>query len=185
MPSLSFHSASALALAAVAFMGVSGCDAGDDGRTDAELIVGTWDAETFNARTIIPLVGSVPVVDLESGGDEAAFIFEADGGYTFRFEPADGRTFEIEQAGIVVPLSDVTLTGSYTLDEGSGRIALTDADVPGGLTLDYDLDGDDLELIAEDPETLALLIGLASDDPIVTTLATVVTGGSIALRRDD
>lgn len=155
------------------------CDSTESDTPDAERIVGTWDADEIGVRTVIGL--TVPVFDTNQDGDVARFTFGAEGTYTFLLDPADGRTIEV--AGVSIPLAgSVSLNGTYTLTESDRRILLTTERVPGGLTLQYRFQGnDELELIAEDPETLAFLLGLADED--VALLATVITGGSIQLRR--
>jgi hypothetical protein len=168
----------------VVFAALTGCDDDPTTRLDDELIVGTWEGETMNARTVIGL--SVPVLDLEEGGDVARFTFEEDGTYAFLFDPADGRTLEIPETDVSIPLEGtVSFSGNYTLDEADGTIFLSaSTNLPVGLTLEYDFDGDDaLEVIADDPETLGALVGLATDSPELELLASVVTGGSIRYRR--
>jgi hypothetical protein len=165
-------------------VGLSGCDDQETTRPDAELVVGTWLGETMNARTIIGL--SVPVLDLEEGGDVARFTFEEDGSYTFVFDPADGRELAIPETDVSIPLDEtVSFAGNYTLDEGDGTIFLSATDdLPLGLTLEYDFSGDDeLEVIADDPETLGVLVGIATDSEELELLASVVTGGSITYAR--
>ena len=173
----------ALLVALVALL--AGCDTATTTRPDAELIVGTWAGETLNARTAINV--SVPVLDLEDSGDVARFTFREDGAYTFAFEPAEGRAISIPQTGVSIPLEgEARFAGNYTLDEAGDTIFLSaSADLPVGLTLGYRFRGDDgLEVIADDPETLGLLVGLATDSPELQLLASVVTGGSIRYARN-
>lgn len=167
----------------LAVAALAGCDDQATTRPDDELIVGTWRGDAMNARTVVGI--SVPVLDFQAG-DVVRFVFEEDGGYTFRFEPADGRELTIPGTDVSVPLDqDASFSGNYTLDEGDGTIFLSASDdLPVGLTLEYDFDGDDaLEVIAEDAETLGALVGL-TDLEELELLATVVTGGSISYRRN-
>jgi hypothetical protein len=168
----------------VVLAALMGCDNEETTRPDAELIVGTWLGETMNARTVVGL--SVPVLDLEGSGDVARFTFEEDGDYTFLYDPADGRALDIPETDVSIPLDQtVSFSGNYTLDEADGTIFLSATDgFPLGATLEYDFDGDDaLEVIIDDPETLGVLVGLATDSPEIELLASVVTGGSIRYAR--
>ncbi len=177
-----FHSLpTVLVLLAVAFA-LPACDDVTEQPPDAERIVGTWNVETVNVTTGIGI--SVPVLDVEAGGDESAFSFESDRSFAFTFDPNDGRVLEIVVAGTTlasIPLTQtVTLNGTYELQEGTRDIVLTTVAAPGGITMGYEFQGNDgLELTAEDPETLALFLGLAGDE--FTVFSGIVTGGSFAL----
>ena len=172
-----------IALLAVSVALFAGCDSETTTRPDDELIVGTWLGETMNVRTVVGL--SVEVLDLEAGGDVARFSFEEDGTYAFLFDPAEDRELSIPETDVSIPLDvTVSFSGNYTLSAGAGTIFLSAGRFPAGLTLEYDFNGDDeLELIADDPETLGALVGLATDSPEIELLASVVTGGSISYAR--
>ncbi len=178
------HSVLALVLAAA----LCACDTEENVRPDSEEIVGTWGAGTANVRVRNVPVG-IPVSDLATAGDEQTFAFRADGGFTFRFDPADGRRLRVSYQGttyVDIPLTQtVNLAGTFTLDEGARRlrfstIAQTTED-DFELAYDFNSTGDALELVAEDPETLRLLFGLADADYEV--IASVVTGASISYDR--
>ena len=176
-----FHNTLATtALLAVALV-FAACDNAEDDVPDSERIVGTWEVETVNATTGIGL--SIPVLDLESGGDESSFDFDDDGTFAFTFDPADGRSLDVTGTPVSIPLDQpVSFDGTFVLDEPNAQIRLTTDASPGGVVFGYRFRGsDDLELIADDPGALALLLGLAA--PELEVLATVVTGGSFALRK--
>lgn len=171
---------------------LTGCDSNDDDTPDAERIVGTWQAERINATTRVGL--SVPVYEMGTG-DEAEFRFSGDGDegplFFFDFEPAEGSALAIPGTDIEIPLFPVRLAGSYQLDEEDRTIRLrTDSLFSSSTyevdaTLGYRLSGNgNLELIAESPETLALIVGLETDDATIEALASVVTGGSLSLRKN-
>jgi hypothetical protein len=176
------------ALACVLAVAFGACDTQENDRPDAEEIVGTWEAATANVRVRNVPVG-VPVGDLAAQGDEQVFTFRADGGFTFRFDPAEGRRLRVSYQGttyVNVPLTQtVNLAGTYTLDEAGRR--LTFSTVPQTtqddfeLAYDFNSEGDALELIAEDPETLRILFGLADEDYEV--IADVVAGASVSYDR--
>jgi hypothetical protein len=185
-----------LALAALAVVALPACDLFGDGGTDqphAELVVGAWDATSASVRVDVgPTNVSVPVSDLAASGDEQRFTFEADGDFTFRFDPDDDRRITVTYQGttyIDIPLPDgpVVLSGTYELDEDAEEIHFST--VAGQSADDFHLaygfgsGGSRLELIAEDPQTLARLIGLAGDDYEV--FAQYVVGGSLTYGRLD
>ena len=172
-------------------LGSAGCDqvTGSD-ETDSERIVGAWAASSANVRVEGVPVG-IPVSDLANAGDEQTFTFREDGTFAFRFDPADGRRVTISYQGteyVSFPLNQtVALSGTYTVDESDDEITFSTL---AGQTADdfqmgygFGLTGRNLELIAEDPETLARLFGLADAD--AAQVAEVVTGGSITYSQDD
>lgn len=179
-----------LPLLAVALL--TGCDSNDDETPDAERIVGTWQAERINATTRVGL--SVPVYEMGSD-DRAELRLSGDGDegplFFFDFEPADGRTLSVPGTDVEIPLYPVRLAGSYQLNEENRTIRLrTDSlfstsTYEVDATLGYRLSGNgSLELIAESPETLALIVGLGTDDATIEALASVVTGGSLSLNKN-
>ena len=174
-------------VALLSVVALAGCDEADpaDTRTDEERIVGTWDASTANVR-VRGLPFGIPVADLANAGDVQTFTFRTDGTFTFLFDPAEGRRVTISYQGrdyVSFPLDQtVNLAGTYTVDESADRIALST--VAGQTADDFRLGyrfagstGTSLELIAEDPETLARLFGIANAD--AARVAEFVTGGSI------
>jgi len=77
-----------LVLAALAVVALPACDmlgnGDDDPRTDAELMVGTWDATTANVIVDIgPANVPVPVASLAAAGDQQRFTFTQGGTFTF------------------------------------------------------------------------------------------------------
>ena len=172
-------------LAFVVVLGLAGCDSQTTTRSDADLIVGTWLGESVRAETVLGV--SVPVLDLDQSGDMTRFTFGADGSYSFLFDLADGRTLDIPNTGVSIPVDQsVSFSGTYTLNETANTLTLSAGSLPANVTLEYDFDGDDaFEIIAEDPETLALLVGVATDDATIQLLASVVTGGSIQYTRSN
>ena len=162
---------------------VSACDEADpaDTRTDRERIVETWSATTANVR-VDGLPFGIPVADLTAQGDMHEFRFQDSGAFSFLFVPAPGRRVTISYQGTEYasfPVQRVGLAGDYTVDEEADTITFSTII---GSTLDdfrmgYRFSGTRMELIAEDPETLARLFGLADADAV--QLARVVTGGSV------
>jgi hypothetical protein len=181
---------SGLALSVLLALGTSGCDqiTGSD-ETDSERIAGDWTAASANVRVEgVPF--GIPVSDLAASGDRQTFSFDSDGDFEFTFDPAEGRRVTISYQGttyVSFPLNrTVNLVGTYEVDEDADEITFstsgaTSTDV---FTMGYDfgLTGSNLELIAEDPETLARLFGLADAD--AAQIADVVTGGSITYSQD-
>ena len=176
-----FHSLLILVLA----LGLAACDSATTTRADAELIVGTWQGQDVRARTVVGI--SVPVLDLDMSGDVAQFTFGSDGTYSFLLDLAQGRELSIPQTSVSIPVDQtVSFSGTYTLNEAANTLFLSAGQFPSGLTLGYDFSGDNaLTIIADDPETLALLVGLATDDETIQLLASAVTGGSIAYARSN
>jgi hypothetical protein len=184
-------------LTALLALGTSGCDQIDDlnndDRTDMERLVGegAWTAASANVRVDGIPVG-IPVANLAAEGDEQTFTFRENGSFTFVFSPADGRRVTISYQGTTYadfPLNQtVTLSGTYTVDEDADEI--TFSTVASQTADDFEMGysfagftGANLELIAEDPETLARLFGLADAD--AAQIADVVTGGSITYTQGD
>lgn len=167
-------------------LALSGCSEVDPGLTDFDRVVGSWQARTANVRVQTVPVG-LPVASL--GGDEQTFTFREDETFAFRFVPAPGRTLRLTVSGSVVfeiPVTQtVNLSGTFRVDESADRILLSTV---AGSTADdfrlgygFGLTGAGLELIAEDAQVLAVLLGLAPDDAAI--LASAVTGGSISYSR--
>ena len=175
-----------LALLVLAAVALTGCDETDT-RSDEEQIVGSWEAFRANVRVRNVPVG-VPVLALTSGGDRSEIAFGADSRFEFVLDPADGRRLTVTYGGTTyldVPLDqEVVLEGTYTLDEEQDQIrfstlAQTTAD---DFELSYGLGAvDGLELIAEDPETIAKLLGATN----AGVFAEIVTGGSISYSKAD
>ncbi len=148
-------------------------------RPDSERIVGSWEGTDLNARIIGGLSVSIPGTDPSA----ASVTFGSGAAFSFLFDPADGSMLGIPQTTVSVPLPDqVSITGTYTLDESEETISVARPGIPAALELGYNFRGDDdLELIAETPDAFADLLGLASEDAAL--IATVVTGGSIRFDR--
>lgn len=168
-----------------AFAGCDEADTTDDTRTDQERIVGTWTAVTASVN-VQGLPFGIPVADLTRTDDEQTVAFRADGTYTLRFDPADGRTVTISYAGrdyVTFPLTQtVTLAGTYTVEDATDTVVLkTVSGQASDLRLGYAFgafsSSDSVALTARDSGTLARLFGIASDD--AARVAQVVTGGSI------
>lgn len=182
-----------LLLSSLLALGASGCDEINDltdDRTDSERLVGegAWTASSANVRVDGIPVG-IPVANLAAQGDEQTFTFRENGTFTFVFNPADGRRVTIAYQGTTYadfPLNQtVTLSGTYTVDEDADEITFSTiaSQTADDFEMSYDLTGDNLELVAEDPETLARLFGLADAD--AARIAEVVTGGSITYTQGD
>jgi hypothetical protein len=180
---------STILLSVLVALGSAGCDqvTGSD-ETDSERIVGGWAASSANVRVEGIPVG-IPVSGLANAGDEQTFTFRTNGTFSFHFDPADGRRVTISYQGteyVSFPLDQtVDLSGTYTVDESADEITFsTLAGTADDFRMGYGfgLTGGNLELIAEDPETLARLFDLADAD--AAQLAEVVTGGSITYSQD-
>ncbi len=160
--------------------GLAACDSGTPSSlSDAERIVGSWQGTDLNARIIGGFSVSIPGTD----PSVASVTFASGNAFSFLFDPADGSMLGIPQTTISVPLPDqVSITGTYTLDELEEAVSVVRPSIPAALDLGYKFRGDDdLELIAETPDAFAELLGLASADAAL--IATVVTGGSIRFDR--
>ncbi|HEX9950312.1 MAG TPA: hypothetical protein VGB53_00955 [Rubricoccaceae bacterium] len=167
---------------------LSGCDEADttDTRPDRERIVESWNAATANVR-VQGLPFGIPVADLTASGDVQTFTFRPNGTFSFLFDPADGRRVTISYQGqtyVSFPLDrTVSLSGDYTVDEATDQVTFstiataTADDFRMGYRFGTLSGAGSLELVAEDPETLARLFGLADAD--AAELARVVTGGSV------
>ena len=160
--------------------GLAACDSSaTTTRPDSERIVGSWMGTDLNARIIGGISLSIPGVD----PSVASVTFGAGNAFSFLFDPADGSMLGIPQTSVSVPLPDqVSIAGTYTLDESAETISVARPGIPAALELGYNFRGDDdLELIAETPDAFADLLGLASADAAL--IATVITGGSIRFDR--
>lgn len=160
--------------------GLAACDSSTTTtRPDSERIVGSWEGTDLNARIIGGLSVSIPGTDPSA----ASVTFGSGNDFSFLFDPADGSMLGIPQTSVSVPLPDqVSITGTYTLDESEETVSVARPGIPAALDLGYNFRGDDdLELIAETPDAFADLLGLASADAAL--IATVVTGGSIRFNR--
>ena len=169
------HTVMILAIA----LGFAACDTAEElSQTDAELIVGSWLATDAGVRTIFPGV-TVSVFDALGAGDEIAMEFQANGQFAFAFDVDDSASITVQGIG-EIPLTDVNLTGTYTVDDANNRLGLTLAGVPSAALVEYDFNGENaFDLIVEDPELVALLFGIADAD----LLATVVTGAELTFSR--
>ncbi|NNF56696.1 MAG: hypothetical protein HKN04_00505 [Rhodothermaceae bacterium] len=167
-----------LVLILTAALGLAACDSAEElSQTDAELIVGFWLATDAGVRTIVPGV-TVSVFDALGAGDEIAMEFEANGQFAFAFDVDDDASITV--SSIEIPLADVNLTGTYTVDDAANRLALTPAGTSAAALVEYDFNGENaFDLIVEDPELVALLFGIADAD----LLATVVTGAELTFSR--
>ncbi len=185
-----------LVLTALAVVAFPACDALDNGegdtRSDAERVVGTWDATTANVIVDVgPTNVPIPVSNLAAAGDQQRFVFNSDGTFTFVFDPDDDRRITIAYQGttyVDLPLPDgpVELSGTYALDAAADEIRLSTlaGQTADDFTLAYGFGGSSssrLNLEAEDPATLARLFGLAGDD--YAAFAQYVVGGSITYGR--
>lgn len=180
---------SGFTLLLLALVTLSACDesAPADTRTDRERIVGSWNAATANVR-VRGLPFGIPVADLTAQGDVQTFTFRPNGTFSFLFDPADGRRVTISYQGqtyVSFPLDrTVSLSGDYTVDEVADKVTFstvataTADDFRMGYRFGTLSGSGSLELVAEDPATLARLFGLADAD--AAELARVVTGGSVS-----
>ncbi len=157
-----------------------GCDSSTTTRADAELIIGSWIGSSLN----VDLLGPLPSVAIPNVDPSVASVaFGPGSAFSLAFDPEDNATLGIPNTGVNVPLPDqVTLMGTFTLNEAAKTISLARSGIPAALLLDYEFRGDnDLELIANTPEEFADLLGLASSD--AAALASVIDGGSIRFDR--
>lgn len=168
-------------LVAVLALAVSACDESDPDRaSDAELIVGTWTGTSVNARLTALGGVAVPVPGVDASAFGASFQTSA---VTLSFDPDDDARLEIPQTEFSIPLPDnISIGGTYTLDDSAGTLRLSRPETIEDLVLGYDLRSEtDLEIIAEDAEAFAELFGLIGGD--AAALAGVVSGGSIRYRK--
>ena len=169
---------------------VAGCDSdGGDERTDAERIVGTWDATTASVRgeAPSPVPGGSPVpltipLTLDGkGGIEMRF--NADGSFTLLAQGPIGASVPLLGPTEVVPAGPpVTLPSAYVLDENAREIAFTGTQT-GAVTFDvpYTFSGNDrLNFELESGDLIVALLTNAGADP---ALAAAVRGGSMTLTR--
>ena len=169
----------------LALVTLSACDevAPADTRTDRERIVSPWNAATANVR-VRGLPFGIPVADLTAQGDVQTFTFRPNGTFSFLFDPADGRRVTISYQGttyVSFPLErTVSLSGDYTVDEAADKVTFSTVATAtvDDFRMGYRFGSGSLELVAEDPATLARLFGLADAD--AAELARVVTGGSVS-----
>jgi len=169
-----------LSILFVVASGLAACDSGTStSRPDSDRILGSWRGTDLNARIIGGLSLSIPGVD----PSVASATFGTGSAFSFLFDPADGSMLGIPQTSVSVPLPDqVSISGTYTLNDSAETISVARPGIPAALVLGYNFRGDDdLELIAETPDAFADLLGLASADAAL--IATVITGGSIRFNR--
>jgi hypothetical protein len=179
----------ALALVALALPACDFLGGVDDDRPHAEIIIGTWDANTVNVRVDVgPVTVPVPVSDLSA--DLQSFLFAADGTFRFTYDPADDRRITITYEGetyVDIPLPDgpIVVEGDYEVRQTEGVINFStiDGQTADDFVMDYVISRDraGLELVAEDPRILGLLFGLAGED--YQAFAEYVVGGSIDYDR--
>jgi|GEM_PF-5665036 len=164
-----------LLVALVAPLLVAGCST-TDSRSDAERILGTRTAAVVNVRL---LSASVPVYSLEATTPASQSTFAAGGAATIRLALPDTLSINVSGIAFDLPLPDeVALAGTYSLDEANDRVTIARTDVGGAVTLRYVFRGsDDLELIAEDADAIAALLGAAG--PEAAVLAGRVQGVSV------
>ena len=176
-----------LLLLAALSLGVMACDESDPDDptlTDAQRIVGTWDASSASVQ-----VRSVPVpvrvADLASADDVQAFTFGDDGQFSFRFEPQAGRSLGLDVAGqrVSFPLSRVSIAGTYTLNEQTDQITFSTIEgrTEDDFRLGYSLDGTALDLTANNSSTIVRLFGIA--DETAGQVAGVVDGGTFTYQK--
>lgn len=179
-------------LVVFAALALGGCDIlasdNDDRAPDAELIVGAWTGTGVSARVDVPVVGvqSVPILGISASAFGASFQTSA---VTLDFDPDDDATIGFpdgtpgipEDFSIPLP-NEVSVSGTYSLDDSAGTLTLTRAGIPQDLVLGYRLRSEtSLEIIAEDAEAFAQLLGIIGGD--AEALAGVVSGGSIRYRK--
>jgi hypothetical protein len=166
---------------------LAGCDSNDvdDDLTDAERIVGTWEATAVSVDVVVetpvgPVADSVPL-QLDGEG-EIVLTFAADGEHTFVARPPINAVVPVVgTVGVFQGEAPVTLRAQYSLDEDAGEIELTD-DQPGSLTfgVPYTFSDDELRLVVESGDLIVALLADAGADPL---LAEAVQGGSMTLTR--
>ena len=165
---------------ALAVLALGGCDIlssdDDDRAPDAELIVGTWTGTGVSARVTAAGGLSIPIPGIDASAFGASFQTSA---VTLEFDPDDDATLGIPQTDFSIPLpNEVSVSGTYSIDDSAGRLTLSRPEVSQDLVLGYRLRSEtDLELIAEDAAAFAQLFGIIGGD--AEALAGVVSGGSI------
>lgn len=121
---------------------LTGCDSGNEGESDRELMVGTW--ALVEAR--------------DSQGDrtdevralgELEVTFKANETYRLVFDPADGS-------------ADVVLENDYVLEETTNALTLRAVFLgnPVALPLTYDFEGEDQLVLQANSGAVALVNGL-------------------------
>lgn len=140
----------------------SGCDSNesdDDGSSDADVLVGDWNATSIKA-------GPVEVIGIL--GLTMTLTLDADGTGTIEAVDEDGNTTE--------------LTGTYEVDETAKTITMSGADTEVDLVIEYEIVDQDtisVELDSSSLEDLGFDLGqfgsLLQDVPITVEL-TRVTG---------
>ena len=164
---------------------VAGCDSGTDERTDAERIVGTWDATGASVLVNAPVVGetSINVVDATSEGG-ITLVFTSSSAYTMTVE----GPIEVSVLGQSYPVlgetDTQTLTGTYAVRESDGEIDFTGSQTGAVSTeVPYRFPGDDqLRFTLRNGQLIADLIVLANPD-VDPALASLITGGEMTLAR--
>ena len=172
-------------LAGSAFL--AGCDSNDgDDLTDAERIVGTWDAVSANVDVVLetpigPVTDSVPL-QLEGEG-EIVLTFGADGAHTFRAQPPINADVPVVgTVGVFQGDTPVNLRAQYVVDADARVLTLT-GDDGGALAFDvpYTFSGnDELRFVLESNDLILALLADSGADPLV---AEAVRGGSMTLAR--
>ena len=160
------------------------CDSEETTMSDTDLFVGAWTGTSLNVETrVLGVPVTVPVYDVDDNGGTLTATFTESGSFTFDLDVEDGSTFEV--GGVVLPLADFTVSGTYAINESTGQITLTLLSTTQGNIGgdgDYAFNGDNrLELSVEDPDLVEALIGLADfDNPLPDG---TIRGASISLQR--
>ena len=157
----------------------AGCDTSD--LSDAERIVGRWDAASINVR-----VGSdvaIPVVTLGEGAASGTLLVESRGflDMTLRL----GGKIIIPNTDVTVNLpQQVDLSGTYMLDDVAKTI--TGSRGSSSATFTYDLTpflggGESIQLVADNADELVALLDLELAD--AEAFFSVASGASLRFRR--
>ena len=156
-----------------------GCDTSD--LSDAERLVGRWDAQTINVRIGDQL--AIPVVTLGDGASSGSLLIESRG--YFEMSLSLGGKVVIPNTDVTVNLPQrVDLTGTYMLDNAANTITVTRGSA--STTLRYDLTpflggGESIQFIAENPEELVALLDIEPE--AAEAFFSVASGGSLRFRR--
>ena len=157
----------------------AGCDTSD--LSDAERVVGRWEAVSVNVRVGSAL--SVPVVTFGDAASSGSLVVESRG--FFEMDLALGGKVIIPNTDVTITLpQEVDLSGTYVLDDVAKTVTVTRGS--RATTLKYDLTpflggGESIQFIAENAEDLVALLGLELAD--AEAFFSVASGASLRFQR--
>ncbi|GAB5537680.1 MAG: hypothetical protein Rubg2KO_39290 [Rubricoccaceae bacterium] len=157
----------------------AGCDTSE--LTDAERVVGRWEAASVNVRVGSAL--AVPVVTLGQGGSSGTLRIESRG--AFDMEVGLGGKVIIPNTDVTINLpQEVDLSGTYMLDDVAKTMTVSRG--PRSTTLRYDLTpflggGESIQFIAENADELVTLLDFPPEE--AEAFFSVASGASLRFRR--